>query len=119
MAVVAGARLEMVVPRCMCGRELGELLDDGRPGRGYMRVPCQKCRDLVYEFYYDKTVPRHKLLVIQTIDLSTGDILPSEAAVFLGHEIGNRSESRGGERLPTDVLTEAIRRMREHLAGRI
>lgn len=108
----------MTVPRCMCGRELGELLDDGRPGRGYMRVPCQKCRDLVHEFYYDKAVPRHRLLVIQTIDLSTGDILPDEAGVFLGHEIGNRSASRGGERLPVTVLIEAIRRMHEHLTRR-
>lgn len=118
MAVVAGERLEMTVPRCMCGRELGELLDDGRPGRGFMRVPCQKCRDLVHEFYYHRSVPRHRLLVIQTIDLSTGDVLPNEAAVFLGHEIGNRSENRGGERMPPDVLPEAIRLMHEHLARR-
>lgn len=84
-----------------------------------MRVPCMKCRDLVHEFYYEKAVPRHRLLVIQTIDLATGDVLPSEAAVFLGHEIGNRSETRGGERLASDVLIEAIRRMHDHLTRRL
>jgi len=102
----------------MCGRGMGELLCDGKPGRGCFRAPCQACRDVVYEYYFQRAVPRRRLLVIQTIDLSTGAVLPDEAAVFLDYVPGDRSESRGGERLAADVLTEALRRRRELLHGR-
>ena len=101
----------------MCGRAIGELLCDGKPARGLLRIPCYLCRDVVHEFYYHRAVPRGRLLVIQTIDLATAAVLPEEAAVFLNSVPGDRSESRGGERLAADVLIEALR-LRRELHGR-
>lgn len=107
----------MTVPRCMCGRELGELLElpGGAPARGLFRLPCDKCRDIVREFWFNGEIARHELLVMQTIDLSTGEVIPEESAVFRAHERGDRSGDRGGERLGPDVLPEALARLRKRL----
>ena len=101
----------------MCGRELGELLEltTGARCRGYFRLPCEKCRDIIQEFYFDGEIARSALLVMQTIDLSTGQVIPAEAAVYRDHERGDRSGDRGGERLASDVLPEALARLRQHL----
>lgn len=117
---VAGSGYDVIIPRCVCGREMLEILDnpDGRPPFGLIRMPCPKCRDIVYEFYYEKAVPRYRLLVMQTIDLGAGEVLPRGGQVFMGHENGNRAGDRGGELLPLTVLDEALRRMRAKLYGR-
>lgn len=116
MAAVAGRQVDMTVPRCMCGRELGELLESANsPARGWFRLPCEKCRDIVREFWFDGEIARHDLLVMQTIDLATGQVIPEEAAVFRSHERGDRSTDRGGERLGADVLPEALVRLRNRL----
>ena len=117
---MSAAGSELTVARCMCGRELGELREkSGQVPRGTFSLPCSRCRDVIRDYWFDKQVPRRRLLVVQTIDLQTGEVLPEEVDIIQDHERGNRVGDRGGIRLPPSVLTESLRRMRRRLqAGR-
>lgn len=113
---------ELTIPRCVCGRELGELREEAGAPAGPRRtftLQCTRCRDVIRDFWFERQVPRSRLLVVHTIDLRTGEVLPDEVGIFQDHEYGNRCGDRGGKRLPPEVLEESLRRMRQRLlAGR-
>lgn len=95
------------VVRCMCGAEFGELSDDAR---GTFRHRCSKCSKIVADFGFWNRLPQGRILVMQTIDLNTGRVLPAEVEVFQDFQRGDRSADRGGQRLDPSILTTALQR---------
>lgn len=111
----------MELVRCVCGAVVAELVVPygarlATRGVG-LRVKCDSCRDTIL-----KHSPEHadltpgRLLVMQTVDLNTGEIDPRNVGIWRDYVRGNRSTTRGGERLPRRVLDEALAqaRSREH-----
>lgn len=112
MAVVDGKTCDVTVPRCVCGREMGEIAEVvGQTISGYYRLPCPKCRDIVCEFGFDAILPRRRLLVVHTVNLYTGEVMPEEAIIVKDHVRGDRSRNRGGERLDPTILDKALGKM--------
>lgn len=80
-------------------------------------LSCQKCRDLIVEFGFTKGQVRPgQLLVLQTVDVETGDVLPSETRVILDYDRESRSGNRGGSMLDPNILSDALARYREAMA---
>lgn len=97
----------MILLRCVCGRVVGELRG---ADCGSLALPCQQCRDVLWKIGLERSTPKRNLLVMQTWSLRTGDLTRTE--VFKNHAQGDRSRDRGGERLDTAVLTDALQRLR-------
>lgn len=91
---------------CRCGRCLGELAG------GVWRTTCLKCRDILIRQHFEKKQKRGDLLVVHSVDLALGQLVPELTQIVLygqpGHRYGADPLTRGGQQLPPATLWEAI-----------
>ncbi len=110
--------VDIELVRCVCGASTGgELIvpvGARMASRGVqLRFKCDRCRDTILVHHPEaEGLSPGRLLVMQILDLHTGEIVPGEVGIFKDHVRGDRSETRGGERLPRRILDEALARAR-------
>lgn len=115
---MAAAATDVELIRCMCGGSTGgELIvpvGARMASRGVrLRFKCDRCRDTILAHHPEAADLRPgRLLVMQVLDLHTGEIAEGEVGIWKDHVQGDRSETRGGERLPRRILEEALARAR-------
>lgn len=118
MTVRPGPGTDFEPIRCMCGwRTGGELIvpvGARMATKGVrLRFKCNRCRDVILRHAPElANVSQGRLLVMQVLDLHTGEVDPDEVGIWKDHARGDRSATRGGERLPRRILDDALARAR-------
>lgn len=114
--------------RCVCEAVLAERLEPtarrSRSTGDRVRVPCERCRYLIWKFEFDhgnktlvdprtgqeRRVKKRDLTVLQTFEADTGRVLPGEVEILVWADPRRMAGDRGGYRMPAqaDVLRRTI-----------
>lgn len=110
---VRAVETDLELVRCPCGAVVYELVipvGARMAQRGVLlKYKCQRCARHIIDYHPDcRGLAKGRLLVMHTLDLHTGDVIADKVEIWKDHVPGNRSVTRGRERLPKAVLDDAL-----------
>lgn len=110
---VRAVETDLELVRCACGAVVYELVipvGARMAGRGVLlKYKCQRCARHIIDYHPElKGLAKGRLLVMHVLDLHTGDVIADRVEIWKDHVPGNRSATRGRERLPKAVLDDAL-----------